>query len=198
MLDELGTRQERLTIGLPVWLTAVAMSYAGVPWLVVLPLGVVGLVLVAGSIGSSANAATWVPVVVAVPLIAGHLVFALPEDTWRLTRSSAPAVSSARAPLPSEVVDAVHGTYAPCSYWAAVEALALDCPTCRIADLRGDRAAELSKLPDNRKCERIFVQTLAHWRGRTDDCPALVREQPRLAREHAGSLACVKEPTASQ
>lgn len=182
MFDELGTRQERLSIGLPVWLTAVAMAYSGVSWLLVLPLGVVALALVAGSMAAAAKGNTWVQLAVAAPLVAGHVAFVLPERPLDFASLVPPTAveEPARPTLPPEVTEASNGPFAACAFWGAAEALALDCPNC-LPQLSSQRNAELSAVSDLRKCERIFIQTLAHWRGRTSDCQALTTAQPHLA-----------------
>jgi hypothetical protein len=182
VFDELGTRQERLSIGLPVWLTAVAMAYTGVSWWLFVPLGIVALALVAGSVTAAAKGNTWVQLAIAAPLVAGHLAFALPERPLDIASllPAAPLDEPARPALPPEVADASRGPYAACAYYGAAQALALDCPTCLAAD-SATRVSQLSTVQDSRKCERIFIQTLAHWRGRTSDCRAFTETDPRLA-----------------
>jgi hypothetical protein len=183
LLEEMGTRQERLSIGLPVWVTAVAMAYVGVPAFVVIPLGIVGLALVASALASSLQGAALVQAAVAAPLVIGHIAVNLPDQPWSLPSFTEEAIASApRAPLPEEVTQANTTIYGACAYWGAMEAIVSDCPNCLSADASA-RRAELVSLPDPRRCERIFAQTYAHWRGRTTDCEALAEQHPRLARE---------------
>lgn len=184
MLEELGTRQERLSIGLPVWIAAVAMAYTGVPWLVVAPLGVVSLVLIAGSVGS-AKGATLTQLAVAAPLLGGHVAVAFPQSAETLSPvvQMAEAPPSNRPPLPTEVAEAPQTAYEACAYWGARDALATYCPGCRTAPARTDRREDLSRVPDAKKCERIFTQTLEYWRSSSTSCETLARQQPRIASE---------------
>lgn len=189
MLDELGTRQERLSIGLPVWFAAVAMGYVGVPWPVVAPLGVVALVLIAGSMASTAQSATLVQAAFAAPLLAGHVAVAMPEQPLTLPQIGEVApIAQSRPPVPSEVADAPNSVYAACRHWGAFEAIKQDCPTCTGPDRRRERAQELATMPDMRKCERIFAHTLVQWRGRTTkDCNLMAEEHPRIESDYKSS-----------
>jgi hypothetical protein len=188
-MSELGTRRERLSIGIPVWMTAVTMAYVGVPWLVAGPLGVVGLVLIAGALTPTAQGASLMSAAVAGPLVGAHLLIALPAEPMTLPGVTPETIMLPRPQPSDEVIESRTGPYAVCADWGAVEAVALDCPSCVKPEVRTQRMVDLSGLPDARRCERVFAHTVAHWRSRTGRCAEVAQAHPVLQRVLEAGLA---------